>query len=387
MSLQTRLAALISAIGADIKQLKASTLPGIPGAYVVDSAGSTSVTIPLDASIDQWDLIVEGTLAAGGTQMVQVQPNGSPGNAGNLIRSTRVHWYTDATGAEGSAQGRMDEKGFPLAWSVFTASVEIFARQSFSTKVGRRRIARTQAALVAADTTVNQTETQLFVSRMDDTTTPITTIKVDFGGVGFTGRVVLIPSGMSTASVVSTNSSTPIVTALPTTGPSGGALVDGQECYFKPDPTNQPACLWHLKYNASDGYWYYLGGDWLRKDVSTANQTYTTTSGAWVASPTPASLTVPLSGDYLGQVGNAYCGPNTNSSYDCGISIAGATPSFPWQASLTAGAGGNLRQSLSRTPGVKTGLTAGQVLSHKYNASGNGANDSPFIAIRPTRVH
>jgi hypothetical protein len=52
-----------------------------------------------------------------------------------------------------------------------------------------------------------------------------------------------------------------LVTSLPTTGPSGGALVDGQECRYLADATN--GVVWNLKYKSSASKWYFIGGSSL----------------------------------------------------------------------------------------------------------------------------
>lgn len=180
----------------------------------------------------------------------------------------------------------------------------------------------------------------------------------------------------------------PFVTALPTTGPGGGALADGQECYYKPDPTNATGngnVAWHLKYESSSGKWYRIGGPPLVAEVltqeSVASVAYTTLT---TAGP---NLTIPLAGDY-----------DVTIEYDAFISPAGAGEhwmSYQVGATAASDADGapksnwatNGEQGMASRTRRKTGLAAAVVLSSRYRTTaGTGFFLNRVLRVLPVRV-
>lgn len=104
----------------------------------------------------------------------------------------------------------------------------------------------------------------------------------------------------------------PFVTALPTTGPGGGALVDGQECYYLADAAN--GVVWHLKYqkfladgvtaNPSPYKWVCLAPAALNVGPlmqNTGGETFNNGAGYLATSNQGNSgpnVAIPLAGDY-----------------------------------------------------------------------------------------
>jgi hypothetical protein len=84
--------------------------------------------------------------------------------------------------------------------------------------------------------------------------------------------------------------SAPTSTTLPT------SPVDGQEVYYKiyvNGKLSGATGLWHLRYDASTGYWNFLGGPSLKSVDATVYSSATTT---WT--PTTAYVYLPLDGEY-----------------------------------------------------------------------------------------
>lgn len=180
----------------------------------------------------------------------------------------------------------------------------------------------------------------------------------------------------------------PFVTALPTTGPGGGALADGQECYYKPDPTNATGnggVSWHLKYEASSGKWYCIGGPPMIAEVA-AEESMTGT--AYVALTTAGpTLTTPLAGDYIVAIGAAMYTPGINSYMYMSFAV-GATAASDADAVESRGTGtGNLPQIAGTRTRSKTGLAAGTALAARYRASVTGmAAKNRWMTLLPVRL-
>jgi hypothetical protein len=131
----------------------------------------------------------------------------------------------------------------------------------------------------------------------------------------------------------------PWVTLLPTTGPGGGALVDGQECYYKPDPTNATGnggVGWHLKYDGGSAKWYYIGGSALGY-FKAASVLDSVVSAAYANLPTTgaaAALVVPLAGEYeleLSGRGDAQTTSQTFLAVKRGAAAASDDDAIAWR--------------------------------------------------------
>lgn len=108
------------------------------------------------------------------------------------------------------------------------------------------------------------------------------------------------PDAISPASIGAAALVQPVVTSLPTVGPSGsGPLLDGQECRLLVDATN--GIVWHLAYRAgsSSPYkWEFLGGSSLLARVN-GSLGVITVGGVWnTAGGGAPAVTVPNVGDY-----------------------------------------------------------------------------------------
>jgi hypothetical protein len=184
----------------------------------------------------------------------------------------------------------------------------------------------------------------------------------------------------------------PFLTALPsatTGGPGGGALVDGQECYYKPDPTNATGngnVVWHLKYELSSAKWYCIGGaPMIVKQVSAD----TTTSLNVYADPTPnagPSVTGPLAGDfdvtYTVSMAHSAVAGFTVANVKVGAAAIANDDDSLYTQSATAG-----QQSIS-TRTIRKTIAAGDVLKVMYyvTPAGTGTVKRRSIAIMPVRV-
>lgn len=173
----------------------------------------------------------------------------------------------------------------------------------------------------------------------------------------------------------------PIVTALPTTGPSGGALMDGQECHFLADATN--GVVWYLKYKTSTGKWHYVGGPPLFAEVT--NQDSTGSTGAYVGITNAGpSIAIPVAGDYIVQTGAVHnqntASANSYMSYDIGGTGAVDADGVFWQNATALNA---------YTPGTRTRrktLTA-VTLTSKYKASaGVSTFRDRWMMVKPIRL-
>jgi hypothetical protein len=172
-----------------------------------------------------------------------------------------------------------------------------------------------------------------------------------------------------------------VVTALPTTSPSGGALYDGQECYYLADATNN--VVWHLKYKTSTAKWHYVGGPPLYAE--TTNQDSTGSTGAYIALGNAGpSIPIPLAGTYMvsqGAVHNSNtASANSYMSYDIGATGAVDADGIFWQNSTALNA---------YTPGTRTRrktLTA-VTLTSKYKASaGFSTFRDRWMSVLPVTV-
>lgn len=175
----------------------------------------------------------------------------------------------------------------------------------------------------------------------------------------------------------------PRVTVLPTTGPSGGALVDGQECYFVAN--NARGIVWHLRYNATVGKWEFLGGGaYLVEGGSGASVDYSGVAYAAATGSQP-SIAAPLPGDYTVRLGNENYHTAIGGWIYSGVSVNGSSPTDGVDTVVNANPGGeaNSQFNTARTT-QKTITTAGHVIDMRYKASGaTGKIRRPWLEITP----
>lgn len=177
-------------------------------------------------------------------------------------------------------------------------------------------------------------------------------------------------------------------TTIPT-----ASLVEGMLFVYQADNTN--GVEWLLKYNSSETTykWRAVGGPplWTEDTTSgsTASTSYTNTPGG------PVSITVPVAGDYMIEVGalltatnNGATGVTAYVSYD--INGAGAADAD----AAAVQSGGNASVTKATTAHAvrcrrKTGLSASDVVTLKFrtsNASQSASIDEAWLKITPVRV-
>lgn len=186
---------------------------------------------------------------------------------------------------------------------------------------------------------------------------------------------------LSSSTDVGTSVVFPYVTVLPV------SPVDGQMVAYGADPTN--GVIWWLRYRsaASGSYkWEYIGGPSIQADGSdvfsagTASTTYVSIAGS-------PSITLPLSGDYLIEVGHASWHTVTGVGVICSYAI-GATAALDVDAAQSwSGSGSNDTQESYR-PRRKTGLTAGSLVDMRWRSSAASTANlrRPWLRITPVRV-
>lgn len=152
-----------------------------------------------------------------------------------------------------------------------------------------------------------------------------------------------------------------------------GSPVDGQEIIFAADATN--GVMWHLRYRsgASGSYkWEFVGGGVLLAEVTTS-QTTASTSYAALTTAGP-SITVPLAGDYIVEIGCRTFSDGANQggimSYDIGGT--GAVDADRIEFSMGTGVSSGNISRVRR----KDGLAASNALVSKYKTT--GANTATF---------
>jgi hypothetical protein len=181
----------------------------------------------------------------------------------------------------------------------------------------------------------------------------------------------------------------PYVTAFPTTGPGGGALVDGQECYYLPDPTNaigNGGAAWHMKYRASTGKWLCIGGSGvLQAAAIAANQDILNTGyGALASVPT---FTAPKPGTYRVMHGHGSFVSAAGASVYIGPSVNGVAPDDQTQAAVASVAVANTDQFDVMRECVVTVATAGHVITPRGKVtSGTGHIRRVWMSVRALEI-
>lgn len=180
----------------------------------------------------------------------------------------------------------------------------------------------------------------------------------------------------------------PFVTALPTTGPGGGALADGQQCFYKPDPTNAQGngnVTWHMKYESSSGKWYCIGGPPFYRGPTDASDiaatgTFLTPAGS------PATYTIPFPGDWEIAFGHASWANAANAQIDAGIRINGAAPSSQ-KLAMAWNPSANLSQQASMLVAPFPGLAAASTIDLGIRTSvSSGKPRNLWFAAKPIKV-
>lgn len=178
-----------------------------------------------------------------------------------------------------------------------------------------------------------------------------------------------------------------IVTSLPTTGPAGGALVDGQECYYLADATN--GVVWHLKYRAAEAgsyKWYCVGGPPLLNVVEAAESKATTAYGD-LATVGP-TVTTPLAGDYIMEMSAAVASLVAGANRLFISPKKNAVVTNDADGAETSPAGGTVNTDVAYRRKKLTGLAAGDVFKLQYGALNATSHSfgNRALQVMPIRV-
>jgi len=169
----------------------------------------------------------------------------------------------------------------------------------------------------------------------------------------------------------------PIVTSLP------GSPVDGQECLYLADATN--GVLWHFVYRAASSAWLFAGGSSLFSKVATQeNHSSTTYAALTTAGP---SITVPLAGDYLVEVGSRAMNNTASGSMFHSFDVGGTAAADADSANHLQQATTPIAPSSVASTSQKTGLAASTALVSKYKVTaGQGAWERRYMRVTPIKV-
>ena len=185
------------------------------------------------------------------------------------------------------------------------------------------------------------------------------------------------------AALAAASTGASLVLALPSS-PS-----DGDECVLV-DSLSAPTYQWHLKYiaGASTYKWYYVGGFPLFAEVTTSQST-TSSSYTDLATAGP-SVTVPVAGDYMVEIGAwHHNNPNGGSARDSFMSYAiGASAASDNDAMFVTGQSSTVQYEGSRAR-LKTAIAASSSLACKYRTGGGTPTctwANRWIRVVPLRV-
>lgn len=233
-----------------------------------------------------------------------------------------------------------------------------------------------QAKLAA----VNPIESSVIVDRTDLRIR----VKSRTGGASV-DRLILDSNGLTTLTP-------PFVTALPTEGPgANGALVDGQECIYLPDPSNangNGGVAWHLKYRAAEtgAYkWYCVGGTPFITPYDAADNADLASSSYVALISTPA-FTAPRPGVYRVAFGHGSFHTVAGGVIWMGPSANGVAPTDGQDTVVSSYSGTTDQYQIQRETNV-TVTTAGHVINlHGKTTTPTGRIRYPWMAIMPVRV-
>lgn len=183
----------------------------------------------------------------------------------------------------------------------------------------------------------------------------------------------------------------PFVTALPTTGPGGGALVDGQECYFRPDPNNTAGnngVAWHLKYNAALAKWLCIGGPPWLSVFNVASHVDMATNANYAAFASTPSFTAPFPGLYRVRFGHScFHTAGAGASIFMAPSANGVAPTDNTDAIVSGYGDANQEQHGDSRSVPITVTTAGHVIDLRARTTVSTAKIRfPWMEILPVRV-
>jgi hypothetical protein len=369
MSLQTRLAALITAIGADVKAIQTSLNTPAPSALLYKSANGAAIAAGGNAVVtfdqelrdsDNFHAVNASALVAtkadqyivGGQISLVANPTG--GSVYAYIRVTRIadgsieyHGRDDITPNNGGCN--------PMAsiWLAVGDKCEIILFNSSTANV------------------------QAFGGTLTAGTCMFHMVAVR-GAKGDRGD----PGAITT--------NVPLVNTLPV------VPVDQEEVYYQNAAMAALGIMWHLRYRAGSGSaykWEYLGGSSLQHMLPGADNI--ATGGDLDAATVGPILQLPLSGDYEYEFGlNAYFpGATANTLisstlYDALNVAINSGNEFAQSVLYTANtpvAGGS-RAEL-RKKGVITGRSSGSSVKMKYNTSDvQIAVRYRYLFLKPVRV-
>lgn len=188
------------------------------------------------------------------------------------------------------------------------------------------------------------------------------------------------------------------VSGVPTWAAAGGTVSYGTSLPASPangdeailvDSTTNPTYAWRFRFNSTSGKWDFIGGPPIFAEV-TAEET--TTSVTYTALTTAGpSITLPVAGDYLVQIGCATnsvsgFGHHSRMSYDIGATAAVDADSC-YGRNVNSGTGYENMFSVSRLR-KKTGLSA-VTLTAKYRSSSASVTArfaERWMSVLPIRV-
>lgn len=156
---------------------------------------------------------------------------------------------------------------------------------------------------------------------------------------------------------------------------------DGQEVYYGAAPSS--GVIWHLRYRsaASGSYkWEYIGGPPMYAEIDTAESRNNGTFGA-LATAGP-SVTVPLAGDYIVDLGSQMAGAGVFGMMSYDIGGTGAVDADGVQTSIST----ETQDNYVYRSNVKTALAASTALVAKYRTSGSVTFTRRIMLVRPIRV-
>lgn len=375
MSLQTRLASLITAIGVDIKKLQfGQTYMAVPGGVDVQAGILTVNDYDRAVITSQADRRVSIDLGRGAFRFATAEYDNIPSAGAST-------WGNDYV---------VPERTSSIATLIFPAPT-----------AGKDRIDTVIAVLDPL--TMNQTvmrvagteQTAGVPTLVNRTGAPSAAVLTSAaGGVSLSTRFIVLYDVLCKAAnstLVSADVGDRRQYADPTTQLRLSALPlnpwDGQIINFSADATN--GVVWTFRYWAgspSAYKWEFIGGTSLFSEVVTSESTTSTTYANLTT--TGPSITVPLAGDYQVEIAasNYNNGVNSNlMSYSIGGTAA--SDSDAWKIDFATA---NKAQVGARSR-LKTGLAAATALVAKYRVSGGAGaygdvSGNRIMRVTPVRV-
>lgn len=373
MSLQDRLAALITAIGADIKALQASggfiagigpptNAVGATGDFYVDlltqnvygpkvamalgdltgMSGQLHPNPSVEANTTNWSV----SASAGGGTSFNERTTDHPQD-GLYAYHGRIH-RINSTVAVNQVQTQGSTVGTGLSvvdpTKVYSFSMRVYTRENSMTGGGRIRIywykSDGSASSISTNSLAPSPGTPFVVGQttqhnFENVTPPSdaaycrVTMYVgananpgDNAWEGDVDSVVMVQAStvpkwgpvIGSMAIASATGAT-LVTSLP------GSPTDGQEVFYVADSTN--GVIWHLRYRAASSKWEFVGGSGLYAE-DLANRASLNNSPNYGALATAVQVTAPLAGTYEVEYSVSSSSTGTNTGFFSDVAV-GAT--------------------------------------------------------------